>query len=96
MRIFIIALFIIAVVGNADARSLKRPELIPGAPVEAELQNHGQYLNKSGELVHAPARSLSGATPDGATAMCGDGTFSFSHSRSGTCSRHGGVGKWLR
>lgn len=31
----------------------------------------------------------------GATAICRDGTYSFSASRSGTCSHHGGVAQWL-
>lgn len=30
----------------------------------------------------------------GATAQCNDGTYSYSQTRSGTCSRHGGVAKW--
>ncbi|HJQ70533.1 MAG TPA: DUF3761 domain-containing protein [Blastocatellia bacterium] len=34
--------------------------------------------------------------PEGATAECRDGTFSFSQSRRGTCSHHGGVKRWLR
>jgi hypothetical protein len=33
--------------------------------------------------------------PPGATAQCRDGTYSFSQSRSGTCSHHGGVATWL-
>jgi hypothetical protein len=33
--------------------------------------------------------------PDGATAQCNDGTYSYSAHRSGTCSHHGGVGTWL-
>ena len=32
--------------------------------------------------------------PAGAIAQCKDGTYSHSKSRSGTCSRHGGVAKW--
>jgi hypothetical protein len=35
------------------------------------------------------------AAPDGATAQCRDGSYSFSAHRSGTCSHHGGVAKWL-
>ena len=35
------------------------------------------------------------APPKGATALCRDGTYSFSKHHSGTCSRHGGVKKWL-
>jgi hypothetical protein len=33
--------------------------------------------------------------PAGATAQCRDGTYSFSRSRRGTCSHHGGVARWL-
>lgn len=33
--------------------------------------------------------------PSGATAICRDGTFSFSAHRRGTCSHHGGVARWL-
>ena len=34
-------------------------------------------------------------TPTGATAICNDGTYSYSQTRSGTCSYHGGVYQWL-
>ena len=40
----------------------------------------------------APASST---PPPGATALCRDGTYSFSKHRSGTCSHHGGVARWL-
>lgn len=33
--------------------------------------------------------------PSGATAICRDGTYSYSAHRSGTCSGHGGVSQWL-
>lgn len=33
--------------------------------------------------------------PPGATALCNDGKYSFSHHRSGTCSDNGGVAQWL-
>ncbi|MBX3003586.1 MAG: DUF3761 domain-containing protein [Anaerolineales bacterium] len=32
----------------------------------------------------------------GATAICRDGTLSYSRNRRGTCSHHGGVRTWLR
>jgi hypothetical protein len=35
------------------------------------------------------------APPPGATALCRDGTYSFSQTHSGTCSHHGGVSQWL-
>lgn len=31
----------------------------------------------------------------GATAICRDGTYSYSANRRGTCSHHGGVAQWL-
>ncbi len=31
----------------------------------------------------------------GATAICNDGTYSYSQNRRGTCSHHGGVAQWL-
>jgi hypothetical protein len=63
-------------------------------PDESALDTHNTYLNHDGESVHSPARSRSGEIPDGATARCRDGTWSFSRHHSGTCSRHGSVAAW--
>lgn len=52
------------------------------------------YINSKGVRVRRPVRSAT-APPAGATARCRDGTYSFSQSRRGTCSRHGGVAEWL-
>jgi hypothetical protein len=62
---------------------------------ETELSNSDYYTNSRGETVHSPAYSLDGSVPDGATAVCRDGSYSFSRSRRGTCSHHGGVDYWL-
>src|SRR6266516_7292618 len=35
------------------------------------------------------------SSPPGATARCDDGSYRYSHHRSGTCSYHGGVAVWL-
>lgn len=51
------------------------------------------YLASSGDCVHRPMAAAS--VPDGASARCEDGTYSFSEHRSGTCSHHGGVEEWL-
>jgi hypothetical protein len=53
----------------------------------------GTYVNSKGETVKRPGNCSS--APQGATAQCADGTYSFSQSRRGTCSHHGGVAKWL-
>ena len=57
------------------------------------LSNDNYYTNTSGNNVHSPAYSNS--VPVGASAQCRDGTYSFSQSRRGTCSHHGGVSNWL-
>lgn len=51
------------------------------------------YRNSDGACVHRPVSS--DTAPPGATAQCRDGTYSFSQHRSGTCSGHGGVERWL-
>jgi len=42
----------------------------------------------------APQDPYAAATAAGATAVCADGTWSYSQNRSGTCSHHGGVHWW--
>ncbi|MDR5855520.1 DUF3761 domain-containing protein [Caballeronia sp. LZ062] len=63
-------------------------------PNESDLDNHRHYRNHDGNVIHSPARSRSGVVPEGASAQCRDGTYSFSQHHSGTCSRHGGVARW--
>ncbi len=52
-----------------------------------------EYRNVDGVCVPRPIQA--DAPPPGATAQCNDGTYSFSQHRSGTCSHHGGVRRWL-
>jgi hypothetical protein len=42
-----------------------------------------------------PAQHAADSAPAGATARCRDGSYSYSATRSGTCSHHGGVAQWL-
>lgn len=51
------------------------------------------YTNCDGKKVQTPTHYKS--APAGATAICRDGTYSFSQHRRGTCSHHGGVSVWL-
>jgi resuscitation-promoting factor RpfB len=61
------------------------------APVQAPTSNSGSgYTNSQGNYVESPS-----SNPAGATAQCSDGTYSYSQSRKGTCSHHGGVASWL-
>lgn len=54
---------------------------------------NGTYVNSAGNTVCRPEQSST--VPAGATAICRDGSYSFSQSRRGTCSYHGGVAQWL-
>ncbi len=60
---------------------------------KVKCTDNGTYVNSKGQTVRRP-ENCSGP-PEGATAQCRDGTYSFSRSRQGTCSHHGGVAKWL-
>lgn len=51
------------------------------------------YINSEGIKVQSP--TYYNSIPSGAKAECYDGTYSFSRSRRGTCSHHGGVKRWL-
>jgi hypothetical protein len=59
----------------------------------AKCTDDGTYVDSKGETVKRPENCS--ATPQGAKAQCRDGSYSFSQSRRGTCSHHGGVAKWL-
>lgn len=50
------------------------------------------YNNVNGISVQSPTHYST--RPAGATARCRDGSYSFSLSRRGTCSHHGGVVEW--
>jgi hypothetical protein len=87
-RVVLGALFAAPVVVRADAA--------PPATNEAQLMEHGSYINKDGNLVHSPAHTKDGKQPAGASARCRDGSYSFSVHHPGTCAHHGGVSNWLR
>lgn len=73
---------------GAQARACFQPD-------ESKLESHQHYRSRRDDCdVHGPAKSRDGGKPEGASARCRDGTWSFSHTRSGTCSRHGGVERW--
>ena len=60
---------------------------------KSNCTDNGTYTNSKGQTVKRPENCST--APQGATAQCRDGTYSFSRSRRGTCSHHGGVAKWL-
>jgi hypothetical protein len=61
--------------------------------VQVSAATTGYYINSNGQKVSSPVKSE--VVPKGASAKCKDGTYSFSKHRSGTCSGHKGVAKWL-
>jgi len=72
------------------------PALPGSAAVARALQQTcgaDTYVNSRGNCVHRPVHA--DRAPVGSTAKCRDGTYSFSQSRPGTCSWHGGVAQWL-
>jgi uncharacterized protein YraI len=75
-------------VGYVAARYLSESQ-----PVRGRSSGRG-YINSAGEWIPSPQWSDNGP-PAGATAQCCDGSYSFSRSRRGTCSHHGGVCQWL-
>lgn len=66
----------------------------PTAKAPAPFTHTGKgYINSDGNWIPSPVHAAS--APEGATALCNDGTYSFSQHRRGTCSHHGGVRTWL-
>jgi hypothetical protein len=70
-----------------DSIQKSAPKPKPGAAP------NGTYTNTAGNKVPRPYDAPS--VPIGASAQCRDGTYSFSQSRRGTCSHHGGVAEWF-
>ena len=101
MRIGLIGLGLAWWLGVADARPPQPSPPLPAsqaassAEPRGRLVEQGHYVNADGRSVHSPAHTVDGTVPAGASARCGDGSYSFSAHRRGTCSHHGGVAAWL-
>lgn len=63
-------------------------------PDNYPLETPDTYENVDDEEVQSPTNYND--IPEGASAICRDGTYSFSKNRRGTCSHHGGVAQWLK
>lgn len=79
-------------INEVIAKGTKQYQPQVQAQSESSCPN-GTYVNTYGNVVCSPYSSNS--APAGASAQCEDGTYSFSQSRRGTCSGHGGVSIWL-
>lgn len=73
---------------------LTKPEPIKKASpsLDIPVAPNGTYTNSVGNEVPRPY--IAPSRPAGASALCRDGSYSFSQSRRGTCSHHGGVAEW--
>ena len=76
--------------GSSPAPTSGAPHNYPAKP---KCTDNGTSVNSQGQTVKRPENCST--APQGATAQCRDGTYSFSKSRRSTCSHHGGVAKWL-
>ncbi len=72
--------------------TVKKQEVQPTITAPKPLEPVDYYENTAGNTVQSP--TLYDSRPSGASAKCKDGTYSFSQSRRGTCSHHGGVAVW--
>jgi hypothetical protein len=77
-----------------QVRQAEKRSSFETAPMDSHPAGHG-YRNSQGEWVPSPTWTKNGQAPSGASAQCADGSYSFSRSRRGTCSHHGGVARWL-
>jgi hypothetical protein len=81
-------------VGCVVAAIVQEPVVeAPGRRVEP--LGDSRYRSATGREIGAPTQVDTPGAPAGASAQCRDGTYSFSRSRRGTCSHHGGVARWL-
>lgn len=79
----------------AKQTALSRASETPVQPSSPAVSSSSDYYtNAYGARVRRPTFSESGP-PAGASAQCRDGSYSFSQSRRGTCSHHGGVSRWF-
>jgi Protein of unknown function (DUF3761) len=78
---------------KSKAADKKQSSKTTPAKSEKDSSKPHYYTNSAGQHVQSPTKAS--AAPEGATAQCRDGSYSFSQSRRGTCSHHGGVAKWL-
>ncbi|MEV1294590.1 DUF3761 domain-containing protein [Pseudonocardia sp. NPDC049635] len=79
---------------RADRERAQQQRAAAADPAPASVCNSStHYVNADGNCIPRPTEAAS--PPAGATAQCKNGSYSFSQNRSGTCSRNGGVARWL-
>jgi len=94
MKTLVLALWLTIYTWSTAAVAEQSAGISPSTVQAPTIPNdrHG-YINSDGNFVHTPVHAAS--APEGATAHCKDGKYSFSQHHSGTCSHHVGVSSWL-
>jgi Tfp pilus assembly protein FimT len=59
-----------------------------------EYLSSGTTPKKTTQVANTNATTTSASVPAGATGKCNDGTYTYSVTHRGACSKHGGVSKW--
>jgi Protein of unknown function (DUF3761) len=77
--------------GNANKAVCKGAAPTAAAPAARPATRTAAPAPRPAAPRVATGQAVNGAGPGGATAKCRDGSYSHSATRSGTCSRHGGV-----
>lgn len=78
---------------KTPAPSVTAKIVVTQTPKASNSTQNNTYTNVDGQKVKSPVQA--DQAPNGATAQCKDGSYSFSQNRRGTCSGHGGVADWL-
>ena len=78
---------------DRKVKTKRRTQPTPSVTYTSQRRSVRYYTNVDGYMVQSPTRYNS--APADATALCRDGSYSFSRNRRGTCSYHGGVSRWL-
>jgi SH3-like domain-containing protein len=86
------SLIVVKAVGEVNSTEETSKKIQTTRPVVPATSGRS-YINVDGDRIPSPVFTKS--PPAGATARCGDGSYSFSQHRRGTCSHHGGVAEWL-
>ena len=76
----------------ASTAQTTRPRAISPQRTASSPAPGKSYVNVDG--IHVKSPVFSDTKPEGASARCRDGSYSFSLHRRGTCSHHGGVAEW--
>jgi len=82
-------------VSNRQLAGYVLEEYLSRTLAQATLGQARGFVNPQARRPASPTRTADNQPPAGATAQCRDGSYSFSQHRSGTCSHHGGVARWL-